>query len=103
MTKEEVFELLSFIRNVYHNFSFDQEKLNAWAKLLKDQDTDKVFANAEQYAKENRFAPTVADLRTTGSDNRTDTRSMDFLFQQWVAAGNDPAGFDWSTGKGREH
>lgn len=103
MTKEQVFELLSFIRNIYHNFTFDQEKLNAWAKLLKDQDANKVFENAERYAKENRFAPTIADLRIAGSEYRPDIRNMDFLFQQWVSAGNNAEDFDWSTGKGREH
>jgi hypothetical protein len=103
MTKEEVFELLNFIRNVYHNFTFDQEKLNTWAKLLKDQDKDKVFANAEQYAKDNRFAPTVADLRIASSEYRADTRNMDFLFQRWVSDGNDPELFDWSTGTRINH
>jgi ribosomal protein L12E/L44/L45/RPP1/RPP2 len=103
MTKAQVFELLNLLRAVYPNFTVDQEKIDTWTKLLKDQDAEKVMANALQYAKENRFAPTVADLRAPGSDHKPDTRNMEIAFQQWVAEGNEPESFDWSTGRGREH
>jgi hypothetical protein len=63
VTKEQVFELMRFIRNVFPSFDFDQEKLNTWHRLLKDQDPAKVMIAAERFALEQKFPPVIADLR----------------------------------------
>jgi hypothetical protein len=63
VTKEQVFELMKFIRNVFPSFDFDQEKLNTWHRLLKDQDPAKVMIAAERFALEQKFPPVIADLR----------------------------------------
>ena len=63
MTKEQVFEVLSLIGNVYPNFEVTQEKINAWHRLLKDQNPAVIMKNAERHVLESRFVPTIADLR----------------------------------------
>jgi hypothetical protein len=63
VTKEQVFELMKFIRNVFPSFDFDQDKLNTWHRLLKDQDPVNVMKVAERFALEQKFPPVIADLR----------------------------------------
>jgi hypothetical protein len=63
VTKEQVFELMKFLRNVFPSFDFDQDKLNTWHRLLKDQDPAKVMMKAEWFAIEQKFPPALADLR----------------------------------------
>lgn len=75
MNKEQVFELLNFLNVTYPNFEVTQAKIDAWAKLLKDQNPAVVMRNAERYALTQKFAPTVADLR----EANTEAKGNDFL------------------------
>ncbi|OHR73978.1 hypothetical protein HMPREF3291_05175 [Bacillus sp. HMSC76G11] len=63
MNKEQVFEVLSLISAAYPKFDFDQNKLNTWHRLLKDQNPEVIIRNTERYVLENRFPPSIADLR----------------------------------------
>lgn len=63
MNREQVYEVLKLLSNAYPNFDFDQDKINTWARLLKDQNPAVVMRNAEKYALENKFPPTLSDLR----------------------------------------
>jgi hypothetical protein len=75
MTKEQVFDLMRFIRNVFPSFDFDQEKLNTWHRLLKDQDPVKVMIVAERFALEQKFPPVIADLRERRMNYQSDILS----------------------------
>jgi hypothetical protein len=72
VNKEQVFELMKFLRNVFPSFDFDQEKLNTWHRLLKDQDPAKVMKVAERFAMEQKFHPVIADLRERKMNYQTD-------------------------------
>jgi hypothetical protein len=73
--KEQVFELMKFLRNVFPSFDFDQDKLNTWHRLLKDQDPVKVMKVAERFALEQKFPPVIADLRERKLNYQTDILS----------------------------
>lgn len=64
MTEEEVYQLLSFLQERYSkfNFTFDNEKLIAWHKLLKDESAEKVMKRAETYARVYRYLPSLVEL-----------------------------------------
>jgi hypothetical protein len=63
VNKAQVFDLMAFLKNVFPSFDFDQDKLNTWHRLLKDQDPVRVMKAAEHYALEHKFPPVIADLR----------------------------------------
>jgi len=63
LTKKEVAELFKFIRSIYSSFEVDQYKINTWSEMLKDQNPATVMKKAERHVLENKFAPTIADLR----------------------------------------
>ena len=63
MNKQNVYDLFTFLTNVYPTFDYDQEKLNTWQSLLKDQNPASVMKLAEKHALTNKFPPTIAELR----------------------------------------
>ncbi len=67
MTKREVLELFTAIANVYPSFSWDQTKLDQWHRLLKDQDLKPTERALDEYMLDNRFPPTIADIRVKPS------------------------------------
>lgn len=73
MNREQVFEVLKLLNDAYPNFDFDQYKINTWAKLLNDQNPAIVMQNAEKYALENKFPPSLSDLRETRLESFTNT------------------------------
>ncbi|MCP1150264.1 MULTISPECIES: replicative helicase loader/inhibitor [Bacillus] len=62
MTKAETLELLKLIKTYYEHFEVDQSKLDAWAKILKPENYERIEANLIVYVKNNQFPPKVADL-----------------------------------------
>ncbi|MBU8968014.1 replicative helicase loader/inhibitor [Bacillus altitudinis] len=62
MTKAETLELLKLIKTYYEHFEFDQTKLDAWARILKPENYERIEANLIVYVKYNQFPPKVADL-----------------------------------------
>lgn len=67
MTKKETALLLKHIYVLYpNNFPIDEDVLPAmietWTEVLKDRKYEEIFERLIQYAKENRFPPTPADL-----------------------------------------
>lgn len=81
MTKKQVFELLNFLKDVYPNFDVTQSRINAWSRLLRNQNPAKVMQKAERYVLENKFPPSIADL----TERNIEARKNDFLEQarQW--------------------
>lgn len=63
MTKNQIFDVLIFIRTVYPNFEIDQNKIDVWHKLLKNNNPALVMKNAEIHAMEHKFPPTIADIK----------------------------------------
>jgi hypothetical protein len=64
VNKEQIFDLLSFLKEVYPGFDFEQSKIDTWHRLLKDQNPAEVMKNAERHSLESKFVPTISDLRT---------------------------------------
>lgn len=71
MTKAETLELLKLIKTYFEHFEFDQTKLDAWARILKPENYEKIEANLIVYVKYNQFPPKVADL-IKAKETRTD-------------------------------
>lgn len=68
---------------MYPQFEVDSDKLDNWTRLLKDQNPARVMRNAERYALDNKFPPTIADLR----EPNLEAHNNDFLRQvrEWEA------------------
>ncbi|MBP1950260.1 replicative helicase loader/inhibitor [Virgibacillus litoralis] len=84
MNREKVFEVLRLLADAYPSFSIDQIKIDTWARLLKDQNPAVIMRNAERYALENKFPPSLSDLREV----KKEARSKDFLRKrrEWESA-----------------
>ena len=63
MNRDEVKEVFKVIRNVYSQFEVTSEKLDIWSQYLKDQNPAVIMKNVERFVLENKFPPTIADLR----------------------------------------
>lgn len=75
MTKREVAKVLAFLNSVYPNFEVTQNKIDAWTRLLKDQNPAVVMRNAERYALNQKYPPALSELREV----KTEAKSNDFL------------------------
>ena len=49
MTKKELFQLLQILRCYYEQFEVNQEKLDAWYRVLRLEEFDTVKKNLENY------------------------------------------------------
>lgn len=78
MNRDEVKQVFKFISEVYPQFEVTPDRLNTWTHLLKDQDPAKVMKNAKRYALENKFPPSVADIR----EPVLEAYSNDFIAKQ---------------------
>lgn len=63
MNREQVKEVFKLLKNVYPQFEVTTEKLDTWTSLLKDQNPAVIMRNAERHVMDNKFPPTIADLR----------------------------------------
>lgn len=63
MKLQEVWDLFERIVMYYPRFAPDDVKAEAWHRVLVDVSLDTAIANLERYARTERYAPTVADLR----------------------------------------
>lgn len=81
MNRDQVKEVFKIVKSVYPHFEVNSEKVDIWARLLKDQDSSVVIRNTERYVTNNKFPPTIADLREV----RLEAHSNDFLkkVEQW--------------------
>jgi hypothetical protein len=61
--REEVKEVFKILKNVYPQFEITSEKLDIWSKFLSDQNPAIVMRNAERFVLDNKFPPSIADLR----------------------------------------
>lgn len=68
MKKIEVIDILEHLLRIYpKRFEVDQKMVDAWYFHLKKHEKDAVMANLLEYARNNRFPPTIADLVYKGS------------------------------------
>jgi hypothetical protein len=63
MNRDQMKEVFKLIKNTYSQFEVTSEKIDVWTRMLKDQNPAVVMRNTERYILENKFAPTIADLR----------------------------------------
>lgn len=81
MDRENIKELFKLIVQIYPNFEVSTVKIDAWTRLMKSQNHERVMKRAERYVLENKFPPTIADL----SERNIEARRDDFLekARQW--------------------
>lgn len=63
MNREQVKEVFKLLKNVYPQFEVSSEKVDTWTKMLQEQNPAIIMRNAERHVLENKFPPTIADLR----------------------------------------
>lgn len=63
MNREQVKEIFKILAYAYPKFEVSSEKIDFWLKYLKDQNPATVMRNTERYVLENKFPPSIADLR----------------------------------------
>lgn len=71
MNKKEFMEIASLLRGAYNRAEILKtvQEADAWYECLKDLDSGWVKAAAIQWAMENRFPPTIAELRELAKRN----------------------------------
>lgn len=84
MTRDDVKELFKMIKLYFDNFVVSSEKVDAWHKLLQDQDTKKVMERLEYHFKTKPFPPSVADLR-----KQVEGRDIPDTYVHDLSAGED--------------
>lgn len=62
MNRDQVIELFKLLKSVYPNFEVSSEKVDAWTRLMKTMDFERVMIKAEKFVLENKFPPTVAEI-----------------------------------------
>ena len=65
MTKREVFQLLKLIAVYYDPFEINQEKVNEWFTLLKNDSYSRLEKNLRQHVARSPYAPRISDLIRT--------------------------------------
>ena len=71
MTKEEWMELAKKLKRVYQReekFLPDVDTVNQWYEFLDDLDYERTAKAVKEYIKNEKFAPTVADIRSRHDD-----------------------------------
>lgn len=65
MTKDEFKPIANKLRKIYtqDNFIADKETFDIWFEMLEDLETAGVAKAVDNYIKDNRYPPTVADIR----------------------------------------
>ena len=65
MTRNEWAEIVKKIRAMFPQSSFmnDQEVFDVWFEMLEDLEFPATMRSVENYAKENQYPPTIADIR----------------------------------------
>jgi hypothetical protein len=63
MNRNQVKEVFKLIKNTYSQFEVTSERVDVWTRMLKDQNPAVIMRNTERYILENKFPPTIADLR----------------------------------------
>lgn len=75
MDRKHVIEVFKVIKGVYPLFEVSTEKVDLWARLLKDQNPAVIMRNTEKYVLNQKFPPTIADIREV----KLEAHSNDFL------------------------
>lgn len=84
MNKNQMYDVLTFIKSVYPNFVVDQDKIDAWTRVMKDNNPVAVMKNAERYALENKYPPTIADIKAPPKKEAHTTSYLDKI-KKWEA------------------
>lgn len=90
MNKENTYDVLKLLSDSYQVFNFDQSKIDTWTRLLKDQNPAVVMQNAERYVLENKFPPSVSDLRVIKKEAHTNDFLKRLVEWEREAVGHKP-------------
>lgn len=84
MTKEEFGRMVKIIRTAYprEDFVAGQEAFNLWYGHLKDLKYMVAEKAVDRYIDTSRYAPTIADIRTTYEEVRAELRNQLHLVKQ---------------------
>ena len=63
MVREETVLLFKNIVMSFDNFTASSEKVDYWTEALSDMPFDQARKNVLTYSKQNKFSPTLADVR----------------------------------------
>lgn len=63
MSKQEVRKLLELIISLYPSFKLSTDTANIWVECLSDIGFERGRSNLINHVKQNRFPPTIADIR----------------------------------------
>lgn len=88
MDRDNVKQVFKIIKSVYPQFEVSTDKLNVWANLMRDQEAETVISNTKSYVLNNKFPPTIADIK----QNKVASRDKNFVdkVKQWE---RDAVGF----------
>lgn len=85
MNKQEFLKIVEQIRGFFPRTNFllipqssnpDNNALNNWYRALKDMDYKDMVLAVDEYVKENKFPPSVADLRECANRVKADRESL---------------------------
>lgn len=83
MRLDEVWTLFERISHYYPNFTADDDKAEAWQRVLSDIPFDVACENLEEYVKESIYPPTIADIRRGGSEEKSNVPGVEET-RQWL-------------------
>lgn len=76
MNKKEVAMILESVAAYYPGFKVNSDNaisiISTWHRVLKDYEFNSILENLDQYARNNKFAPSVADLINPSPNESTD-------------------------------
>lgn len=84
MTKEEFGMIVIAIRSAYNKVSFleNTSDKKLWYEMLKDVDYRTASKNLERHVRENKFPPTIAELRGTGKKSFGNFQEREYNMEQ---------------------
>ncbi|QFG05465.1 helicase loader [Bacillus phage 031MP004] len=70
MTFKEAVKIIQQITVYYQNFTITEEKVKQWAHIIQEYEIKQVEENLAEYARYNKFPPTLADLIRSEKDEQ---------------------------------
>ena len=62
MTKEQVIEMLSIIKDTYQSFRVDEGVIKAWIMIFSDYECEPIMASLKKYIKTGEYCPVPASI-----------------------------------------
>lgn len=86
MNDKDFAEIMIILSNSYPNFKFTKDTVRVYKSMLNDIPLDYLQAGALKYATENKWFPSVAELREAAFDVMLNTPEIPSAFEAWEEA-----------------